>query len=95
MKPYTEETISQYVVIRTFSSDTDESELQWHWDEEDRLIEPLNENDWQFQFDNQIPQRIYKPIHISKGIIHRVIKGTTELIVKITKHYKTSKINSI
>lgn len=64
----------------------DESELKWHWDGEDRLVEPLCDTDWQFQFDNELPQRIYKEIFIPAGMIHRVIKGTGELVVKITKY---------
>ena len=91
MKPFSEEQLTESVVIRTFSFNIDESELKWHWDEEDRLVEPLNEDDWQFQFDNQLPERIYKPIHIPAGVIHRVIRGTTDLVVKITKRYETSK----
>jgi hypothetical protein len=85
MKPYTETQLEESVVIRTFSSNIDEMELKWHWDEEDRIVEPLNENDWRFQFDNCLPERIYKPIHIPAGVIHRVIPGTTDLVVKITK----------
>jgi hypothetical protein len=85
MKPYKEERISRSVVIRTFDCNIPDEELEWHWDEEDRIIEPLNDNDWQFQFDNELPQKIYKQIKIPKGVIHRVIKGTTNLIIKITK----------
>jgi len=85
MKPFSEENINESVVIRTFSANTDDFELQWHWDREDRIVEPLNENDWKFQFDNELPQKIYKQIHIPAGAIHRVIAGTTDLIVKITK----------
>jgi len=85
MTPYTETQLEESVVIRTFSSNIDEMELKWHWDEEDRIVEPLNENDWRFQFDNCLPERIYKPIHIPAGVIHRVIKGSGDLIVKITK----------
>jgi hypothetical protein len=84
-KPYTEQKISESVAIRTFSIDTELSELQWHWDEEDRIVTPLNENDWYFQFDNELPERIYKEIHIPAGVMHRVIKGTTDLVVKIEK----------
>ena len=86
MKPYAEEKIAESVVVRTFAADIDEMELKWHWDEEDRLVEPLNHNDWQFQFDNQLPQKIYTEIYIPAGVMHRVIKGSTDLIVKITKY---------
>jgi hypothetical protein len=92
MKPYIEQIISESVVIRTFSDSIPDSELQWHWDEEDRIIEPLNENDWLFQFDNALPEKIYKQIVIPAGVIHRVIKGKTDLIVKITKRNETFKI---
>ena len=86
MKPFTEQKISESVVIRTFLDSTPDSELEWHWDEEDRIVEPLNENDWLFQFDNELPVKIYKQIVIPAGVIHRVIKGKTNLIVKITKN---------
>jgi hypothetical protein len=85
MKPYTEQKIEESVFIRTFFSDIPEEELQWHWDEEDRIVTPLSENDWQFQFDNELPQRINKELFIPAGVIHRVIKGSTDLIVKIEK----------
>lgn len=86
MKPFTEQKISESVVIRTFLDSIPDSELEWHWDEEDRIVEPLNENDWLFQFDNELPVKIYKQIVIPAGVIHRVIKGKTNLIVKITKN---------
>ena len=85
MKPFIEHEIAESVVIRTFSCNIPDEELKWHWDEEDRIVEPLNVNDWQFQFDNCLPEKIYKPIHIPSGVIHRVIKGSGDLIVKITK----------
>jgi len=84
-RPFAENIISKSVVIRTFSVNTSEDVFKWHWDEEDRIVEPLNENDWQFQFDNELPQRIYKEIRIPAGVMHRVIRGTTDLVVKITK----------
>jgi hypothetical protein len=89
MKPFTEEKISESVVIRTFSVNTHWSEFKWHWDDESRDIEPIGENDWQFQFDNQLPQRIYTKIHIPRGVIHRVIPGSTDLAIKITKYNET------
>lgn len=84
-KPYSEVQLSSQVVVRTFSASVPTEELQWHWDPEDRLVEPLGENDWQFQFDNCLPERIYRPIHIPAGQIHRVIAGSGDLVIKITK----------
>ena len=85
MKPFVEQELTESVVIRTFSANTAWSEFKWHWDEEDRIVEPVGENDWQFQFDNQLPIKIYTQIKIPAGTIHRVIPGTTDLVVKITK----------
>lgn len=82
--PFSEEIYDDYV-IRKFDSNLDESELKWHFDEEDRLVIPLNENDWKFQFDNNLPQNINENIFIPKGKYHRVIKGDTDLIIKINK----------
>lgn len=82
--PYSEEVFDGYV-IRTFSKNLDESTLKWHTDDEDREVIPLNENDWKFQYDNKLPQPLDKKIFIREGQYHRVIKGTTDLIVKIIK----------
>jgi hypothetical protein len=85
MKPYTESHVSENIVIRTFHPDMPEDELKWHWDEETRIVTPLNMNDWQFQFDNELPIPLDKEINIPAGVIHRVIRGNTKLIVKIEK----------
>lgn len=71
--------------IRTFSRDLDSEELKWHRDNEDRTVTPVAKNDWMFQRDNFLPEPIDKPIFIAKGEWHRVIKGTTELEVRIEK----------
>ena len=84
-KPFTEDIISDTEKIRHFESTAEPHLFKWHWDNEDRWIEYLNENDWQFQFDNELPQSIEpgKIIYIPKGLIHRLIKGSTPLSVKI------------
>jgi hypothetical protein len=61
-------------------------ELKWHWDEEDRTVEVIGNTDWEFQFDNELPFRMTKSFFIPKGAMHRVIKGTGDLQVKIIKH---------
>ena len=70
---------------RVFSKDVDPEELKWHRDEEDRTVVPLNQNDWQFQRDNCLPEPMNKEIEIKRGEWHRVIKGTTDLEVKIRR----------
>lgn len=73
--------------IRTFSSDLNENELKWHFDEEDRIVICENDTDWLFQYDNELPITINKnePIFIQKNIYHRIIKGTNNLKLKIKK----------
>lgn len=80
MKPYEENGN-----IRIFSKDVDTDELHWHRDREDRIVTPLSENDWLFQRENSLPEPIQSPIKISKGEWHRVIKGTTDLKIKVLK----------
>lgn len=71
------------LVVRTFSQNIDEDELVWHRDERDREVTVLEQTDWQFQFDNEIPQVLKDVIFIPKNIYHRVIKGTGELNIQI------------
>ena len=84
--PYNEIIISESSSIRGFTSRIDPEELKWHFDEEDRVVELIEETDWLFQFDDELPFTISEtPIHIPKGKYHRVIMGDKDLIVKVTK----------
>jgi|TARA_B110000495_G_scaffold147384_1_gene130265 quercetin dioxygenase-like cupin family protein len=80
MKPY-----SHKNNIREFSKDTNEMDLVWHQDKEDRKIEVLEGKGWKFQKDNELPLELKKgdSIFIAEGEIHRVLKGTTDLKIKI------------
>jgi len=71
--------------IRLFSKDVDPMDLVWHQDKEDRDIEVLEGEGWQIQFDNELPFEIRKGdrIFITEGRIHRTLKGTTDLKIKI------------
>jgi len=84
-KPFIQESYSSDTVLRHFDKSAPDHLYKWHADDEDRFVESLNENDWQFQFDNELPQSIEpgKIIHIPKGLIHRLIKGTSELSISI------------
>jgi hypothetical protein len=86
MKPYTE-TNNGNIIRRTFSDNIPESELVWHRDHEDRVVLPLNENDWMVQFDNELPTKLTvgEEYFIPKDTFHRVIKGSGELQVEIIK----------
>ena len=80
MKPYKDS-----FNIRTFSKDVDPMELVWHQDDEDRKIEILEGEGWCIQKDNMLPRAMKKGeiIFIKEGEIHRVLKGTTDLKIKI------------
>ena len=84
-KPFTEEVYSNDIVLRHFDPTASNHLFKWHADDEDRWVESLNENDWSFQFDNELPVSIEpgKIIQIPTGIIHRLIKGTSELSMSI------------
>jgi quercetin dioxygenase-like cupin family protein len=71
--------------IRTFSKDVDEMELIWHTDKEDRNIEVLKGKGWRFQRDNELPLELREGdrIFIPRHQVHRVIKGKTDLKIKI------------
>lgn len=88
-KPYSEELIGGYH-IRNFSSNLNENELKWHWDEEDRLVICEQDTDWLFQIDNQLPIKIEKnvPIFIPNGEYHRIIKGNGNLTLLVKKLIK-------
>ena len=83
--PFEEEKLSDGNYIRTFYQNTDSGEFQWHRDREDRIIEPIFETDWKFQIDNELPVPIYGKIFIPKGVYHRIIKGSGDLKIKLTK----------
>ena len=83
-KPFTEERYDGYI-IRHFDPSYPEHRIKWHWYAEDRTIEVLEDSDWRFQYDNEMPtpMLIGVDIKIPAGVIHRVIKGTTSLSIKI------------
>ena len=75
------------VIKRSFSKNIDEMELIWHKDETDRLISVDNTSGWQFQFDNETPFELTMGLSffITKGRIHRVIRGNSDLELTITE----------
>ena len=59
--------------------------MKWHRDREDRLIEVIDGSDWEIQFDNELPKKLTPgtQIIIPEGVYHRVIKGSSELKIKV------------
>jgi hypothetical protein len=83
--PFKEEKISENTFIRTFHQDVDSGDLYWHRDFEDRIIESIEKTNWKFQLDNELPIEINGEIFIPKGIYHRLIKGDSDLKIKLNK----------
>jgi hypothetical protein len=84
-KPYIDRQIDEKSFLRTFSIDCDSSELHWHRDDCSRQVEVISGKDWKFQYDNYLPETI-KPgdkIIVEKNEWHRIIKGSTDLIVVV------------
>jgi hypothetical protein len=85
MSPFNEIKISDNIFIREFKRDTNSEELKWHRDHEDRIIESLEETDWLIQLDNELPKSIKGKVFIPVGVYHRLIKGNSDLKIKLTK----------
>lgn len=92
VNPYSEARLGKNQFLRVFRHDVPDDELKWHQDWEDRNVEFLNENDWKIQIDNELPQRCHGMFFIKAKVWHRLIKGTNNLEVKITKHPESGDI---
>jgi hypothetical protein len=88
MLPFQETKLGNNVFIREFKQDTDSGEFMWHRDRESRIIEPINETDWLIQLDDELPKKIEGKIFIPVGVHHRLIKGTGDLKINLTKLVK-------
>lgn len=74
-------------IVRIFSSEVDVEELVWHRDKENRKITVLEGEGWQFQFNGSLPFEMKQNqiFDIPEMMYHRVIKGKTDLVLKIKK----------
>ena len=65
----------------------DHPELSWHKDNKTRFMQVLEGVGWKFQFKDE-PAREVGPgtsIHVNKNCIHKLIKGSTDLKVRIVE----------
>ena len=74
-------------IVRIFSSDVDSEDLVWHRDKENRRVTVTDGEGWQFQFNGSLPFELTEGriFDIPEGMYHRVIKGKTDLVLKIKK----------
>ena len=63
------------------------NELVWHRDREDRTVVTLSGTGWMLQVENKLPVALSEGSShlIPKNTYHRIIKGTTKLVVEITE----------
>ena len=86
MLPFDEKKISEGLFIRKFSADLDAEDLYWHKDKEDRIISKVSGDGWLYQEDNKLPIPIGDDqIFINKNTWHRIIKGSSDLVLKVAK----------
>ena len=73
--------------IRTFLAETDDDELIWHRDADDRIVKVLQAYGWFLQMDGQLPQKLIfgQSYSIPRNSWHRVLKkkGCQNLVVEI------------
>ena len=83
--PFEEKDLGENVFLRLFDPQLETNELKWHTDLEDRIIKVVENTDWKFQFDNQLPIPFSGEIFVPAGVWHRLIKGNGQLKIKVTK----------
>jgi len=73
--------------FRVFEHDCEDEELHWHRDRADRRIEVVHGTGWKFQYENKNPIELMEGdvISVNQMDYHRLIKGDTNLILKIVE----------
>lgn len=89
-KPYNQKNLNNGVFLRTFSKDLLFEELVWHRDANDRIVEVLEGENWEIQFENELPQslNIGEQYVIPAYTYHRIKRGTTDLKVIIQENFE-------
>jgi len=87
-RPYIQKNLNNGVFLRTFSKDILSEELVWHRDYNDRIVEVLEGDNWEIQFENQLPQilSVGQEYVIPAYTYHRIKRGTTDLKVIIQEN---------
>ncbi len=55
-------------IILEHYGNTDDMELVWHRDKEDRIVESVGDTDWMIQLDNDLPIPLTERTYIPKEI---------------------------
>jgi len=65
MQPYINLETTDSYIIREFNENIDPIELMWHRDLEDRTVEVLEGEGWQFQRDNKLPVELKEDFQLN------------------------------
>lgn len=84
--PFTERQMPD-CLIRVFDENIDEEELKWHFDDENRIVVPVECDGWKLQMDESLPveMKIDEEYFIPVDVYHRIIKGSGSLKLKVHK----------
>lgn len=82
--------------IRIFDVNQPAEEYVWHRDREDRVIEVLEGQGWQLQFENSLPFLLREKMRfeIPEGEYHRLLKGYDNLKIKLHKKTKQNVVKN-
>jgi len=79
--------------FRKIFANAESSELEWHRDENNRIIHIVLSMDlllqtgksWELQMDNELPKKLEqgKEYYIEKNTFHRVFSGKDDLLIRI------------
>ena len=88
VNPYIEHKLNNGKILRTFSKDVLTEELVWHRDKNNRIVEVIEGEGWEIQFDDRLPEPLEKGKEyvIPAYTFHRIKRGTTDLVLRIEEH---------
>jgi hypothetical protein len=91
-KPYIQKNASISSYTRTFYANTNNKELVWHRDANDRDIKVLAGEGWSIQFENKLPIKLSSgsKVFIPKNSWHRLVKSAgkmKDLLIEINEAY--------
>lgn len=83
--PFKQKRLDENTLLREFKNNVPSEELIWHRDRSDRIVEVISGFGWKFQRDNRLPVSLREGdvFKIPAGQYHRLLKGKTDLVVKI------------
>ena len=85
---YIDHKLNSGKILRTFSKDVLSEELAWHRDRNNRIVEVIEGEGWEIQFEDRLPEPLEKGKEyvIPAYTFHRIKRGTTDLVIKIEEH---------